>query len=84
MPPTATGLPKEVKGVVIAECHGEQPRASSRARARAGGAAGGQDAGRDRRRSSARAVEQADREKGAVLHVLRPNGDVDFVILQVQ
>jgi serine protease Do len=28
------------------------------------------------------AVERADREKGAVLHVLRPNGDVDFVILR--
>ncbi len=30
------------------------------------------------------AVEQADREKGAVLQILRPNGDVDFVILKVQ
>ena len=31
-----------------------------------------------------RAVEQADREKGVVLHILRPNGDVDFIILKVQ
>jgi S1-C subfamily serine protease len=31
-----------------------------------------------------RAVEQSDREKGAVLQVLRPNGDVDFVILRLQ
>jgi serine protease Do len=31
-----------------------------------------------------RAVEQANREKGAVLHVLRPSGDVDFVILRGQ
>jgi serine protease Do len=31
-----------------------------------------------------KAVEQADREKGAVLHVLRPTGDVDFVILKGQ
>ena len=31
-----------------------------------------------------KAVEQATREKGAVLHVLRPNGDVDFVILKGQ
>lgn len=29
-----------------------------------------------------RAVERADREKGAVLHVLRPTGDVDFIILR--
>src|SRR5207249_1354489 len=27
-----------------------------------------------------RAVERAAREKGAVLHVLRQNGDIDFVI----
>jgi serine protease Do len=31
-----------------------------------------------------RAVEQANREKGAVLHVLRPSGDIDFVILRGQ
>jgi serine protease Do len=31
-----------------------------------------------------RAVEAAGREKGAVLHVLRPSGDVDFVILRGQ
>jgi len=31
-----------------------------------------------------RAVEQANREKGAVLHVLRPGGDIDFVILRGQ
>ncbi len=30
------------------------------------------------------AVERAGREKGAVLHVLRPNGDIDFVILRGQ
>ena len=30
------------------------------------------------------AVEQASREKGAVLHVLRPNGDIDYVILRGQ
>lgn len=30
------------------------------------------------------AVEQTNRERGAVLHVLRPNGDVDFVILRTQ
>jgi serine protease Do len=30
------------------------------------------------------AVERASREKGAVLHVLRQNGDVDFVILRGQ
>lgn len=30
------------------------------------------------------AVEQASREKGAVLHVLRPSGDIDFVILRGQ
>jgi hypothetical protein len=28
------------------------------------------------------AVSRASREKGAVLHVLRSNGDVDFVILR--
>jgi serine protease Do len=28
------------------------------------------------------AVSRASREKGAVLHVLRPNGDIDFVILR--
>ena len=31
-----------------------------------------------------KALEQADGEKGAVLHVLRPNGDVDYVILRLQ
>jgi serine protease Do len=31
-----------------------------------------------------KAVERAGREKGAVLHVLRPNGDIDFVILRGQ
>lgn len=31
-----------------------------------------------------KAVEQAHREKGAVLHVLRPSGDVEFVILKGQ
>jgi serine protease Do len=31
-----------------------------------------------------KAIEQASREKGAVLHVLRANGDVDFVILKGQ
>ncbi len=31
-----------------------------------------------------KAVERAGREKGAVLHVLRPNGDIDFVILKGQ
>jgi serine protease Do len=31
-----------------------------------------------------KAVGQANRDRGAVLHVLRPNGDVDFVILKVQ
>ena len=30
------------------------------------------------------AVEQSNRDRGAVLHVLRPNGDVDFVILKTQ
>jgi serine protease Do len=30
------------------------------------------------------AVERASREKGAVLHVLRPNGEVDFVVLRGQ
>jgi serine protease Do len=30
------------------------------------------------------AVERTSREKGAVLHILRPNGDVDFVIMKVQ
>jgi serine protease Do len=30
------------------------------------------------------AVERASREKGAVLHVLRANGDIDFVILRGQ
>jgi serine protease Do len=31
-----------------------------------------------------KAVEQSSREKGAVLHVLRQNGDIDFVILRGQ
>jgi len=31
-----------------------------------------------------KAVEQASREKGAVLHVLRANGDIDFVVLRGQ
>jgi serine protease Do len=31
-----------------------------------------------------KAVEQASREKGAVLHVLRPNGVIDFVVLRGQ
>jgi serine protease Do len=30
------------------------------------------------------AIERASREKGAVLHVLRANGDIDFVILRGQ
>ena len=75
------GLPKEVKGVVIAEVSGEQPRGASRARARPGDPAGEQDAGR-----ISGGVPLRDRAGGArrgrVLHVLKPNGDVDFVILQ--
>jgi serine protease Do len=31
-----------------------------------------------------KAVEQASRERGAVLHVLRPNGDIDYFILRGQ
>ena len=31
-----------------------------------------------------KAIEQASREKGAVLHVLRQNGDIDYVILKGQ
>jgi serine protease Do len=31
-----------------------------------------------------RAVEQAGREKGAVMHVLKPSGDIDYVILRGQ
>ncbi len=30
------------------------------------------------------ALRQADAEKGALLHVLRPNGDVDFVLLRLK
>jgi serine protease Do len=29
------------------------------------------------------AIERASRERGAVLHVLRPNGNIDFVILKL-
>jgi serine protease Do len=30
------------------------------------------------------ALRQADPEKGAVLHVMKPNGDVDFVVLRLK
>ena len=77
------GLPKGVKGVVIADV-------TKNGLAEQSGLARGlvvlqvdkvpvatADAFR-------KAVGQANRERGAVLHVLRPNGDVDFVILKVK
>jgi serine protease Do len=75
------GLPKEVKGVVVAKVTANSPAARS-------GLAPGQvilQVNKVLVASPAefrRAVEQSGAEKGAVLHVLKPNGDVDFVILR--
>jgi serine protease Do len=77
------GLPKEVKGVVVAEVKANSPAAQS-------GLARGQVILQVNKVPVAsaeefrRAVEQSGAEKGAVLHVLRPNGDVDFVILKTR
>ena len=77
------GLPKEAKGVVVAEVKANSPAAQS-------GLASGQVILQVNKVPVAsaeefrRAVEQSASEKGAVLHVLRPNGDVDFVILKTR
>jgi serine protease Do len=77
------GLPKTVKGVVIAGV-------TKNGLAEQSGLARGLVVLQVDRTPVAsadafrKAVEQADREKGAVLHVLRPTGDVDFVILKGQ
>ncbi len=77
------GLPKGVKGVVIAGV-------TNNGLAQQSGVARGMVVLQVDRTPVAsasefrKAVEQANREKGAVLHVLRPSGDVDFVILKGQ
>jgi serine protease Do len=77
------GIPKTVKGVVIAGVTKNGPAEQS-------GLARGMVVLQVDKTPVAtanafrQAVEQSSREKGAVLHVLRPNGDVDFVILKVQ
>ncbi|MBA4067701.1 MAG: hypothetical protein C0501_29150 [Isosphaera sp.] len=77
------GVPKTVKGVVVTGV-----RAGGLAE-RSGVARGAVVLQVDRTPVATaaefrRAVEAAGREKGAVLHVLRASGDVDFVILRGQ
>ena len=80
---TRMGLPKDARGVVIAGV-------TKNSLAEQSGLARGLVVLQVDRTPVAsadafrRAVEQSSREKGAVLHVLRPNGDVDFVILKTQ
>jgi serine protease Do len=79
------GIPKEVRGVVVAEVTANSPAAES-------GLARGQVILQVNRTPVASAeafrkvVEQSggEGEKGAVLHVLKPNGDVDYVILRTR
>jgi len=77
------GLPKEVKGVVISSV-------SKNSLAEQSGLARGQVVLQVDRAPALsadvfrKAIEQSSPAKGAVLHVLRPNGDVDFVILKLQ
>ena len=79
------GIPKEVKGVVIAEVTANSLAARS-------GLARGQVILQVNRTPVASAeafrkvIEQSggEGEKGAVLHVLKPNGDVDYVILRTR
>jgi serine protease Do len=77
------GLPKDAKGVVVAGV-------TKNGLAEQSGLARGMvvlQVDRTPVASAAefrKAVEQAGREKGAVLHVLRANGDIDFVILRGQ
>jgi serine protease Do len=77
------GLPKEVKGVVVATV-------TKNSLAEQSGLARGQvvlQVDRTPVTSAAafrKAVEQSSRDRGAVLHVLRLSGEVDFVILKLQ
>jgi len=78
-----SGLPKEVKGVLIAEV------TANSAAARAG-LARGQVILQVNKTPVATAeafrkeIELSNQERGAVLHVLKANGDVDFVILRTR
>lgn len=77
------GVPREVKGVIIA---GVAPNGLA---AQSGLARGMIVVKVDQTPvmtadSFKQAVEQSSPERGAVLHVLRPSGDVDFVILRTQ
>jgi serine protease Do len=77
------GLPKEVKGVLVSEV------TANSAAARSGLARGQVILQVNKTPVSSpeafrREVEQSGGERGAVLHVLRPNGDVDFVILRTR
>ena len=80
---TRAGMPKEVKGVVVVEVTANSLAAQS-------GLARGQVILQVNRTPVAsaeafrKAVEQTGGEKGAVLHVLKPNGDVDYVILRTR
>jgi serine protease Do len=80
---TRMGLPKDAKGVVVAGV-------TKNGLAEQSGLARGLVVLRVDKTPVAsadafhRAIEQSSREKGAVLYVLRPNGDVDFVILKTQ
>jgi serine protease Do len=77
------GLPREIKGVIVAKVTPNSPAARS-------GLAPGQVILQVNKVLVAsaeefrRAVEQSGAEKGAVLHVLKQNGDVDFVILRAR
>ena len=80
---TKMGLPKMAKGVVVSNV------AASGLAAQSGVARGMLILQVDKTPVATaaafrQAVEQASREKGAVLHVLRQNGDVDYVILRGQ
>jgi serine protease Do len=77
------GIPKEVKGVVVAAVTANSPAAQA-------GLARGQVILQVNKTPVASAeafraaIEAAGDERGAVLHVLKPNGDVDFVILKTR
>jgi serine protease Do len=80
---TLAQIPKEVKGVVVGDV-------AKNSLAEQSGLARGMVVVQVDRTPVAsaeafrKAVSQANRERGAVLHVLRPSGDVDFVILKLQ
>jgi serine protease Do len=80
---TRAGLPKEVRGVVISSVN-KNSLAEQSGLARGLVVLQVDKLPVTTAAAFRKAVEQANRNRGAVLHVLRSNGDVDFVILKLR